>query len=470
MSSSAAGKCHLTKDVRTEQESLGDEVWFRNPSKNCTGSCWSFESDSSGFDLGRDPADRLSQDKSFIACNFVELGEDRSLCTADEAWSLNRTGCMDKCNSTQGCQSFTYSETEQQCYLSRHSNETQTVSEAQGYESWTTECTTTTVCEFCPLNCTHQHILDLRFIVWSNLGGRGPNRSLEVPSVDRRGRPRKDRRGNQRMTKIDAPKTIMYYNVFGLNDTDLREGKTITYLEVANTSPYEGDGDMNGVSYEPEAIMKARLRENPQSKPAEQISGAYGIINVKSGTSVDLKFTFMEKADGRLQPVSHPEKVVAITYLDIDQAIGARTLKEEDIGEESVSTCTGEHSFGFASNNKREIRQLNHSWEMNRANGEVCHTLKSLAKGDPSDNPWDPQQEVGRDAEGNPVWGLKDKQKEKSFTAAYWNVTNFAATFAVKKGGSNRNLMFVGHATGFCSKLMADKVKDDSNKKAEKER
>merc|ERR1719356_1739225 len=117
-----------------------------------------------------------------------------------------------------------------------------------------------------------------------------------------------------------------------------------------------------------------------------------------------------------------------------------------------VSVCTGENSWGIPYES-----QLDHKWER-MSTGEVCHNFSSTTEGNPDDNPWNPKRE---DKNGNVV-GLTTEQREKAFIAAYWDVTNFEATFSVKpmEGFTSRNIMFTGHGSTFCEGWKAEEVKE----------
>merc|ERR1712137_268351 len=228
---------------------------------NCSDDCWHFRTNFSGVNYSHMGVTNKS---GFIPCRYFEL-EDPGLCAEDDAWSVNRTQCKAKCASLVGCQSFTYSQVNETCFLNRHNNNTKEIEVNEGFESWTTECTTTTFCPLCAWSCEHAELLDLRFIAWSNLGCMGPNKTITYQGIEHA-----------------LPCDIRYYNV--LNSTNASE---VTYLSVTNVSEYlPGDALLNGVGYEP--AEEAALRgESP-------IAGAYGQINMRVGTSTDFKFTFLD--------------------------------------------------------------------------------------------------------------------------------------------------------------------------------
>merc|ERR1719361_146141 len=125
---------------------------------------------------------------------------DKNLCGSDnKSWQTDRDSCKQKCDDIMGCQSFSYSDGDEKCWLSKlraDDEELEETEEEEGYEIWTTECTTTTFCELCEVECPYAEILDLRYVAWSNLGGQGPNKTV----VD----------GHSKTHEV--PQTIVYYN------------------------------------------------------------------------------------------------------------------------------------------------------------------------------------------------------------------------------------------------------------------
>jgi hypothetical protein len=371
-----------------------------------------------------------------LLCKFYEI-DDQTLCTDDNAWRTDRETCKEKCDTTVGCQSFTYSDAKGQCWLSRLNEDTvDTVQDNEDYESWTTECTTTTQCELCLVECPFAHVLDLRFVAWSNLGGLGPNKTIYAEDKAT---------GKGQLHQV--PPTIMYYNVFNAT-----KAEDVVYLVVSNISKYDGDASLNGVSRESEKEFKTR-QKNDQS--AQRMEGAYGSVNVAAGTSTLLKFQFQ---NAKLSPIV-PRNVVAMTFLDIDQPKVGNRKVDATIAKESVGICTGRESFGWPN-----ISTLNHTFFFKDSEVDsvgrrttACHNFSSTKRGDVNDNPWNPANV--RDDEKP---GLEDDQLEKLFTAAYWNVDTFTASFEVKEDvHRNRNFLFAGHATSFCEQERACRVKEN---------
>jgi len=220
-------------------------------------------------------------------------------------------------------------------------------------------------------------------------------------------------------------------------------------LVVTNLTEYHGDAELNGVSRESQIDFKRRFKEDPTSQNAP-MEGAYGSINVQANSKVLLDFQFM---NWKMQPYT-PEKIVAMTFLDIDQpedAEGAQGTPDDTAGMEEVAICTGTHSFGWP-----EVTQLNHSYVFaDESQNKVCHNFASRTEGHPEDNPWNPAN-VRADGEQ----GLEEHQKQKIFTAAYWKTDSLNAQFMVR-ADINRNFLFAGHATSFCSGEQACAVKMD---------
>jgi len=419
-------KCYFTDGTDSEKvDCAGSEAWELDDSCVLTTTtyheCWEFGSGFQHSTLDEFVAadNAYDSDSTWMACEHYEP-YDKDLCDEDDkSWKLDRDTCKEKCDDIMGCQSFSYSQKDSKCWLSKLRAEEADDTESFGYEFWTTECTTTTFCELCEVECPHAEILDLRYVAWSNLGGQGPNRTVVRPNG----------------TELAVPQTIVYYNVFNAS-----EPEEVVYLVVSNVTEYDAVGDVmsNGVSRESDREFKER-REQDKLSYHLPMEGAYGSINLLPGHSVTLKFEFM---DHEMKPMI-PDKVVALTFLDIDQPTRGAD------GAEQVNVCTGANSFGFP----RETK-LEHSWAfLDEEQLLVCHEFDSRTLGDREDNPWNPAHKRKDGGQG-----LEDSQKEKMFTAAFWHTSSFNATFTVdaevipntvdtRKG---RNLLFAGHETSFC--------------------
>jgi len=272
------------------------------------------------------------------------------------------------------------------------------------------------------------------------LGCMGPNKTITTPDG----------------TVYPVPCDIRYYNI--LNGSTSEE---VVYLSVTNSTPYfPGDVMMNGVSHEPPGAVEKRLQdEKATNKNPRPIEGAYGIINMQSGTSTDIKFTTLNYR-GKETVL---DQVIAMTFLDLDQTQNAKVTKlmsaeqVHGVGGEEVDVCTGPKSYGMSPDTT-----LNHSYKWRKDGVELCHTVSSANRGDPEDNPWDPAR---TDAGSGEVAGLSRAQREKSFIAAFYGQSTFTATFRVNEMEKHpRNIQFVSHATSFCDEEFALGVKDDAAK------
>lgn len=240
------------------------------------------------------------------------------------------------------------------------------------------------------------------------------------------------------------PCEILYFNVLGA-----KEAKDVAYLRVTATNYVPGNVMMNGVTSEP--LWEAHQR-NEQPK-----GGAYGQINLAAGQQTNLTF---ELLNDKLQP-KLLEKVVAMTFLDIDQPTTSRFSAERDGGGETLNVCTGLRSFGWSNN-----YNIYHNWTNGSVASEACHVVRSAAKGSPDDNPWDPERR-----ENNVVVGLSGFQKAKAFIIANYKQSRWTAQFSVKpsdepvmNGATERNLNFAFHKTSFCQQDKANEVIDDDCK------
>jgi len=240
------------------------------------------------------------------------------------------------------------------------------------------------------------------------------------------------------------PCEILYFNVLGAT-----RQQDVVYLRVSASDYVPGNFMMNGVTSEP--LWQAQQRDE------SPIGGAYGQINLAAGQETNLTF---ELLDNTLQP-KILEKVVAMTFLDIDQPTTSRFSVERDGGGETLNVCTGLRSFGWSDN-----YNIYHNWTNGSVASEACHIVQSSAKGSPDDNPWDPQRK-----ENNVVVGLSGFQRAKAFTIANYKQSHWTAKFSVKpsddpvmNGATDRNLNFAFHKTSFCQQDKANEVIDDDCK------
>lgn len=282
------------------------------------------------------------------------------------------------------------------------------------------------VCEEC--QCANAELLDLRFVMYSNLGCQGPNKTFM-------GHP--------------LPCEIVYYNVLALQ-TDQQGDPRITYMHLRNTSEYTVDEyDLNGVTRETEEDCRKRKVRNCKEKRAW---GAYGQVNMKAGTYTDFEVYFTQGGS-----VAYLDKVFQMQFLDIDQ--GRKGKNSSEVGGETLQTCTGKNSWAYPEYMGKIATTLRHE-EMLVAD-RVCHVVESTEAGSLADNAWNPAVK-----ENGEYVGLSEADREKAFIAATYK-QNLTWSYEVKEGGVNegfsgRNLVFAAHASSFCRKQEADKVKADS--------
>jgi hypothetical protein len=352
-------------------------------------------------------------------------------CEKDEAgaytgaWKGSREKCQSSCEATEECRGFSYSERRGACYLHSWHREVVKLEKKNDFQHWSLKEHCIKVCEEC--QCEHAQLLDLRYVVYSNLGCQGPN-------VTFNGHP--------------LPCDIVYYNVLSSDDQN-----DITYMHVRDTSSeYQAaDTMMNGVTRESMEDCEKRGVTNCEDKRGW---GAYGQVNVKAGTYADLEIYFTKNAQ-----VTYLDKIFQLQILDIDQGRGAMSKDFSEIGGETLSICTGPNSWGYPEHGGKAVTQLEHQEVL--VAGQVCHTVESTAAGSPADNVWNPAVK-----ENGEYVGLPLVDREKAFSVATYK-RNITFTYEVKEGGVNegfagRNLVFAGHASSFCTKANADKVKADS--------
>lgn len=292
--------------------------------------------------------------------------------------------------------------------------------------------------------CDHAQILDLRYVVYSNLGCQGPNVTYVYTDPN-----------TQQVHEIRLPCEILYWNVLRDENQDPNiDGNDIVYMHLRNTSEYQSyDTEMNAVTREPEEACVERGGSNCKDNRAW---GAYGQVNMKTGTATNFE-VFFTKNHMKGMEVTYLDKVFQLQFLDIDQ--GRNAMDVSEVGGETLKTCTGANSFAYPAENGRISTELKHSEEV-MPDGQVCHVVQSTQFGNSSDNVWDP---AGKEGE---YVGLSKADKDKTFLVATYG-QNLSWSYEVKEGGVNegfggRNFVFASHASSFCQQDFADKVKADA--------
>lgn len=308
-----------------------------------------------------------------------------------------------------------------------------TKQENTDFELHTMDDSCASVCTEC--KCAHAQILDLRFVVYSNLGCQGPNKTYAG-------------------TDFVLPCEILYYNVLAdeTQDPNIHPDEVV-YMHLRNTSEYTADDpDLNAVTRETEEDCRKRKEVNCKEKRAW---GAYGQVNMKAGTYTDFEVYFTKNMHSGPE-ITYLDKVFQMQFLDIDQ--GRKGNDASEVGGETLQTCTGKHSWAYPAYEGKIGTKLQHE-EMLVAD-RVCHVVESTQAGSLADNVWNPAIK-----ENGEYVGLSKKDQEKAFIAATYK-QNITWTYEVKKDGVNegfsgRNLVFAAHGSTFCRKSEADRVKED---------
>jgi len=402
--------------------------------------------------------DRI-QDTTFsksdaLSCADMDMKQDASIFQCDADGGVSGSGttrelCKKFCGEEFGCAGFSYvdgSDTGDmdKCYFTTVTTDS---SSLKGTETWYSKCpatttTTTTKCAICTETCDNAHILDLRYIAWSNLGCKGPNKTITIKNQEHK-----------------FPCEIRYWNVLNATEPDKAVYLVVTVADTRDPNAEAGEGYpvykpgnvmMNGVTSEP--------KEEAEAENRAPIGGAYGQINMQAGTNATFRFQFL---DVNSNPIVVP-KVVAQTFLDIDQPVRSRFNAKRDGGGETLLACAGNRSFGYAHN-----YNLYWNWTQGSVPTEACFKVESSAKGGPKDNPWNP----GRKNQDGVAVGLTSDQASKAWTIANYKQKSWTATFAVKPssedvmaGATERNLNFAFHKTSFCELDKANEVIDDDCK------
>jgi len=143
------------------------------------------------------------------------------------------------------------------------------------------------------------------------------------------------------------------------------------------------------------------------SKPAKNgKSGAFGIINVKCGSSVTLNMKVVDSETGA--PVTLDS--VAVSWFDLDEG-------KKQKGRATVTSCG---STGAIVSQNTELTM--------KREGD-CETFTSSVAGTGKDNPKSPHQ-------------LSSLHKSRSVTLPFKGVSEWSSTLSLAKGPKGRNFMF----------------------------
>lgn len=153
---------------------------------------------------------------------------------------------------------------------------------------------------------------------------------------------------------------------------------------------------------------------------ANGLNGRFGQVNVKGGTTANLKFTLVDA--GTNNPVDiAPEQKVFFTVFDLDSD-GPPTA-------EVLSLRTKPHAFTTST-----------PTEVKKSLVRGVPFFKSSTKGNIDDNPTDPLK-------------MTDQQLMRSVWMTYKGTNTWSMTFGEtgnKSGKGGRNLLFAGRADGAC--------------------
>jgi hypothetical protein len=140
------------------------------------------------------------------------------------------------------------------------------------------------------------------------------------------------------------------------------------------------------------------------------VKGCFGVINVKSGTSADLKFSLV--ASGSDKPIESDGLTTHFSVVDLDQS--KQGAYEFIRFQDAVDFYVTEDSTIKVSDSLGE--------------GISC---EGTFEGDGSDNPTNPLE-------------LTDSQKSKAATVEFVNTAEWRATLKAGPGKGGRNIMFTG--------------------------
>merc|ERR1719409_1940064 len=143
------------------------------------------------------------------------------------------------------------------------------------------------------------------------------------------------------------------------------------------------------------------------SKPAKNgNAGAFGILNVKCGTSVTVKFAVVDSETG--SPVELD--AVALTWYDLDEGKKAK-------GRATVTACGSTGAI------------VSENTELTLKREGSCSSATSSVAGTGKDNPKSPHQ-------------LNSVQISRAVTLPFKGVSEFSSTLSLAKGYKGRNFLF----------------------------
>merc|ERR1711924_254846 len=162
---------------------------------------------------------------------------------------------------------------------------------------------------------------------------------------------------------------------------------------------------------------------------ANGLNGRFGQVNVKGGTTANLKFTLVDA--GTNNPVDiAPDQKAFFSVFDLDNGIQAKQQTREvltlNTRPESFSLSTGTPAT--------QVKAWN--WKK----GQFPIKFQSSVKGSDEDNPTDPL-------------AMTDVQKQRAVWVTYKGTSTWSMTFGEignKSGKAGRNLLFAGRAEGAC--------------------
>jgi len=152
----------------------------------------------------------------------------------------------------------------------------------------------------------------------------------------------------------------------------------------------------------------------PFNPSANGLLGAYGKINVKSGTSVDLKFKFVDRLTGQ----AWKARPFYMSFSDLDRS----KTTEENI------TFTGITTYALSSDTLIDVHL---------SGSEDRTTFSAGAFGNGIDNPTNPLS-------------LTPEQEQTTVTVLYPSISTFVVSISLGSGRRGRNILFTGASSVAC--------------------
>uniref|UniRef100_A0A7S4SQ79 Uncharacterized protein n=1 Tax=Alexandrium monilatum TaxID=311494 RepID=A0A7S4SQ79_9DINO len=211
--------------------------------------------------------------------------------------------------------------------------------------------------------------------------------------------------------KFELPGAVVHNNLAGKGPMwGQAEGIVYKTLDL-------GQGAGDELDKEVYLVINATSRKYvPFASKLNGMQGKYGSINLKSGSQVDLKMTFLDRKS--MEPLVMPD--LALTFFDLDTAHQGKSRE--------FVTLSGFTRYHLTDNTEVKVSELD----------DGATKFEASTFGDGHDNPTDPMF-------------LTHQQKNRAVTAFYRNVKEVSFRIGAGAGVGPRFFTFVGRPSLLCA-------------------